>query len=107
MLSIKRRPILSDIWKDEKNAKIEGKKSNLAQNADAASKDRLDAEKKVAATMAAAHSAKLAALSAPPEILPMDTPAEAEAPAETEVPVAEAPAAEEPAKTEGEAPAAE
>ncbi|MBK9763095.1 MAG: 30S ribosomal protein S16 [Flavobacteriales bacterium] len=96
-----------DIWKNEKNAKVEGKKSNLAQNADAASKDRLDAEKKVAATMAAAHSAKLAALSAPPENLPMDTPAEVEAPAETEVPVAEAPAAEEPAKSEGEAPAAE
>lgn len=85
-----------DTWKNEKAAKIEGKKSNLAQSADASYKERLDAEKKVAATMAAAHSAKLAALSAPPEILPMDTPAEAEAPV-----------AEEPATTEGEAPAAE
>ncbi len=101
-----------DSWKNEKTAKIEGKKSQLAQSADAETKERLDVEKKVASTMAAAQSAKLAALSAPPEIMPMDTPTEtteeapaAEAAAE-EAPVAEAPVAEEP-KVEGETPAAE
>ena len=66
-----------DIWRNEKNAKIEGKKNKLAQNAEAESKARLDAERKVASDMAAALSAKLAALSAPPEIMPMDTPTDA------------------------------
>lgn len=71
-----------DIWMNEKTAKIEGKKSKLAQGAQAAEKARIDAENKKSADRAAAISAKLAAASS-------------EAPA----PAAEA--------TEGEAPAAE
>ncbi len=69
-----------DIWLNEKNAKIEGKKSRLANESDAASKARLDAEKKKASDMAAALSAKLAAASTPPVT--------------EEAPVEEAPAAE-------------
>jgi len=82
-----------DSWLNEKNTKIEAKKSGLAEGKDAAHKARVDAEKKKAADMAAALSAKLAALSAPPVIEPMET--------------EEAPAAEEAPATEGEAPAAE
>jgi len=79
-----------DIWKNEKTAKIEGKKSKLAEGAGATVKARLDAEKKVAADMAAVQSAKLAALSAAPVIMPMaeEAPAE-EVPAEGEAPAAE------------------
>ena len=106
-----------DTWLTEKNSKIDGKKNKLAQSAEAADKARLDAERKKASDMAAAHSAKLAALSAPPEIMPMEPAADA-----AEAPVAETPAAEvaaeapaaeaapeAPAETpkEGEAPAAE
>ena len=80
-----------DIWKNEKNAKVEGKKNSLAQGAEALSKARLDAERKVASDMAAVHSAKLAALSAPPVIEPMVT-EEAVAEVPAEAPVAEAPA---------------
>jgi small subunit ribosomal protein S16 len=73
-----------DIWKNEKTAKIEGKKSRLAEGADAATKARLDAERKKAADMAATLSAKLAAASAPPpaEEAPAEGDAPAEAPAE-------------------------
>ncbi|MBP6311006.1 MAG: 30S ribosomal protein S16 [Flavobacteriales bacterium] len=98
-----------EAWLSEKNSKIDGKKNKLAQSAEAATKDRLEAERKKAADMAAAHSAKLAALSAPPEIIPMEPAADAaEAAPEAateETPVAEAPAADAP--KEGEAPAAE
>ncbi|MEX1132346.1 MAG: 30S ribosomal protein S16 [Flavobacteriales bacterium] len=83
-----------DSWLNEKNTKIEAKKSGLAQGKDAAHKTRIEAEKKKASDMAAALSAKLAALSAPPVIEPMETEeapaAEGEAPAaENEAPAAE------------------
>lgn len=115
-----------DTWLNEKNSKVEAKKSGLAEGKDAAHKARIEAESKKAADMAAAHSAKLAALAAPPVIEPMestDAPAEeaaneapvAEAPAATEAPAEEAPVAEAPAAeaatetpaAEGEKPAAE
>src|SRR5690606_29361162 len=51
-----------DTWLNEKNSKVEAKKSDLAQGKDAAYKARIDAESKKAADMAAAQSAKLAAL---------------------------------------------
>jgi len=82
-----------DIWKNEKNAKIEGKKSKLAQGAESSAKARLDAEKKVAADMAAALSAKLAAATyVPPPAA--EAPAEEAPAAEAEAPAADAPAAE-------------
>lgn len=81
-----------DIWLNEKNTKIEGKKSSLAQSKDAAQKARLEAEQKKAADMAAALSAKLAAAQAPPAV--EAAPEEAgEAPADA-APEGEAPAAE-------------
>jgi small subunit ribosomal protein S16 len=55
-----------DAWLNEKTAKIEAKKSNLANAKDAANKARIEAEQKKAADMAAAISAKLAAATAPP-----------------------------------------
>lgn len=70
-----------DIWKNEKNAKIEGKKSKLAQGADSAQKARLEAETKKAADHAAALSAKLAAVAAV-EAPAVEAAAEGEAPAE-------------------------
>lgn len=70
-----------DIWKNEKNAKIEGKKNKLAQGADAAQKARIDAENKKAADKAAALSAKLAAAAAV-EAPAAEAPAEGDAPAE-------------------------
>lgn len=74
-----------DIWKNEKTAKIEGKRTKLAQGAEAAEKARIEAENKKSADRAAAISAKLAAAVAP-EVAP-----EAEAPAaEGEAPAAEA-----------------
>ena len=87
-----------ELWLNEKNSKIEGKKSKLVQSAESATKDRLDSERKKASVMAASHSAKLAALSAPPEIMPMESAGEEEATAES---APETPAAETP--TEGEA----
>jgi small subunit ribosomal protein S16 len=79
-----------DIWKNEKNAKIENKKSKLAQGAESNAKARLEAEKKVAADMAAALSAKLAAAAyVPPPAVVEEAPA-----AEAEAPAADAPAAE-------------
>ena len=81
-----------DAWMNEKNTKIESKRTKLADGKDKAAKDRIAAELKKSEEMAAKLSAKLAAASA-------------EAPA----PVAEAPAEEAaaPAASEGEAPAAE
>lgn len=55
-----------DAWLNEKTAKIEAKKSNLANAKAAANKARIEAEQKKAADMAAAISAKLAAATAPP-----------------------------------------
>ena len=78
-----------DIWRNEKTAKIEGKKNRLDQTKEQAERQRLEAESKKSADRAAALSEKLAAQQAPP-------PAE-EAPAE------EAAAGQQ----EGEAPAAE
>lgn len=75
-----------DIWMNEKNAKVEAKRSKLGEAADKAARERIAAENKKAEEKAAKISAKLAAASA------------------VEVPAAEA-AAEAPA--EGEAPAAE
>ncbi len=110
-----------DIWKNEKNTKIEEKKSKLGQSKEASERDRLAAEKKKSDTRAAALSAKLASANAPAmsEIPADEAPAEAEAQAEApaaeaqaEAPAAEAPetstpeaSAETPA--EGEKPAAE
>lgn len=74
-----------DIWLNEKNAKIESKRSKLAAGKDSAAKARIEAELKKAEEMAAKLSAKLAAASAE----------------------ASAPVAEEAPATEGEAPAAE
>lgn len=77
-----------DIWKNEKTTKIEGKKSKLAQGAEAAQKARIEAETKKAADHAAALSAKLAAAEAPAVEAPIadepaaDAPAEGDAPAE-------------------------
>jgi small subunit ribosomal protein S16 len=74
-----------DIWKNEKTAKIEGKKSKLAAGKTDAEKARIAAELKKSEEKAAAISAKLAASSA--------SAAPAEAPAESEA-APEAPAAE-------------
>lgn len=76
-----------DIWKNEKTAKIEGKRNKLAQGADAAQKARIEAELKKSDDRAAALSAKLAAATAEPvaeaPAETADAPAEGEAPAET------------------------
>ena len=81
-----------DIWLNEKNTKIEAKRSNLGQAADKEKKDRVTAETKKAEAFAAKLSAKLAAASA--AALPaFEAPvAEAEAPAAEDE--AAAPAAE-------------
>jgi len=74
-----------DSWMNTKTAKIESKKSGLAQTADAAKKARLAAETKKASDMAAALSAKLAAATyvapAPVEEAAPEAAAEGEAPA--------------------------
>jgi small subunit ribosomal protein S16 len=72
-----------DSWMNTKTAKIESKKSGLAQTADAAKKARIAAETKNASDMAAALSAKLATAT---YVAP--------AAAEEAAPEAEAPAAE-------------
>lgn len=82
-----------DIWLNEKNAKIEGKKTRLAASADDALKARIAAETKKADEMAAALSAKLAAASAPPPAAEEAAP-EADAPPAEEAATPEAPAAE-------------
>lgn len=86
-----------DVWMNEKNAKVEAKRSSLGKAADDADRARLAAENKKADEMAAKLSAKLAAASVEPAAAP-------EAPAE-EAAAAEAPATE--AAAESEAPAAE
>jgi small subunit ribosomal protein S16 len=75
-----------DSWMNEKNAKIESKKSKSGpRTADAAKKARLAAETKKASDMAAALSAKLAAATyvapAPVEEAAPEAAAEGEAPA--------------------------
>ena len=74
-----------DIWKNEKTAKIEGKKSKLAAGKTDAEKARIAAELKKAEEKAAAISAKLAASSA--DAAPAEAPAEGEA--SPEAPAAE------------------
>jgi small subunit ribosomal protein S16 len=78
-----------DIWLNEKNTKIEAKRTNLSSGAEQANKARMDAEKKKAAEMAAKLSAKLAAAAYVPPA-PVEE-AAAEAAAEEAAP--EAPAA--------------
>lgn len=76
-----------DGWMNEKNAKVEAKRTKLAAGKESAAKDRIAAELKKSEDMAAKLSAKLAAASAPPPA--------AEAPAEeAAAPAAEAPAAD-------------
>jgi len=73
-----------DIWMNEKNAKIEAKRSNLGKAAEKAVADRIATDNKKAAEMAAKLSAKLAAASAAAEaaaIPAVEAPAEGEAPA--------------------------
>lgn len=82
-----------DAWMNEKNAKVESKRTKLADGKDKAAKDRVAAELKKSEEMAAKLSAKLAASAA----------AEVAAPAAGEAP-ADAPAE---AAAEGDAPAAE
>ena len=100
-----------DIWKNEKNAKVEAKKSKLGQTKEQAERERLDAEKKKSDDRAAALSAKLAALHAPPA---EEAPAAEAAPEAEATPEAEASAegnapaeGEAPAQKDGETPAAE
>ncbi|HRH37456.1 MAG TPA: 30S ribosomal protein S16 [Flavobacteriales bacterium] len=78
-----------DVWMNEKTAKVEAKRTKVADGKTDAEKARIAAETKKANDMAAALSAKLAAAAA----------AETAAPAVEEAPAAEA--------AEGEAPAAE
>ena len=98
-----------DIWMNEKNAKVEAKRSKLGQAADAEMRTRVADETKKAAAMADKLSAKLAeasaaAVAAAAPVIEAATEVVAEAPAEavaetpaTEAPAAEAPATEEPA----------
>lgn len=75
-----------DIWKNEKNTKIEEKKNRLGKGREDADRERLAAEKKKSDDRAAALSAKLAAANAPAE----EAPAEGEATeGESEAPAAE------------------
>jgi small subunit ribosomal protein S16 len=80
-----------DIWNNEKSTKIEEKKSRLGQTKEQAEKARIDAENKKSSDRAAALSAKLAALHAPPPPPAEEAPAEEAqaAPAEGEAPAAE------------------
>ncbi len=77
-----------DIWLNEKNTKIEAKRSKLATGAEQAEKARVEAEKKKAEAIAAKVSAKLAAA------IPVEAPSTEEAPAAEGEAAAEAPAAE-------------
>lgn len=74
-----------DIWLNEKNTKIEAKRSNLGKAAEKETADRVAAETKKAQAKAAAISAKLAAASA----VPAEPAAEAAEAAEGEAPAAE------------------
>ncbi|MCB0790470.1 MAG: 30S ribosomal protein S16 [Flavobacteriales bacterium] len=90
-----------DIWVNEKSTKIEAKRKDLGDAAEAAMKDRIAGETKKAEDMAAALSAKLAAASAE-EVAAVETPAEdqpdavegTEVPATDSSEVSEAPAAD-------------
>jgi small subunit ribosomal protein S16 len=81
-----------DVWFNEKNAKIEAKRSGLHKAADKELADRIAAENKKAEEMAAKLSAKLAAASA--EAAPAPVVAEEAPAAEGEAPATETPAAE-------------
>ena len=81
-----------DMWMNEKNAKIEAKRTNVATGKVDEHKARIAAELKKSQDMAAALSAKLAAASVPFEAPAAAEEAPAEAPAAAEAP--EAPAAD-------------
>jgi len=84
-----------DAWMNEKNAKVESKRSRLAAGKDKADKDRVAAELKKSEDMAAKLSARLAAASAEAPAPAADASAEEAAPAaESEAPAADAAAAE-------------
>jgi len=73
-----------DIWLNEKNAKVEAKRSSLGKAAEKALADRVAADKKKADDIAAKLSAKLAAAAAEAEaaaVPAVETLAEGEAPA--------------------------
>lgn len=55
-----------EAWMGEKKNKVESKRTNVADSASKAYKDRVAAETKKAQDMAAALTAKLAAAAAPP-----------------------------------------
>jgi len=98
-----------EIWSNEKNVKVDAKRTKVATAAEGETKARLAEETKKAAKMAATLSAKLAAAepaAAPP---PAEVEAPVEAASEVEAPVAAAPVAEAPAVVApaAEAPAAE
>ena len=76
-----------DIWMNEKNAKVEAKRSSVGKAAEKAIADRVAADNKKAEDMAAKLSAKLAAASAAAEAAAV--PAVEAAPAEGEAPAAE------------------
>ena len=76
-----------DIWLNEKNTKIESKRTKLGQAAEKENADRVAAETKKAQEKAAAISAKLAAASA--AAVPAAAEATEEAAAEGEAPAAE------------------
>lgn len=79
-----------DIWINEKNAKIEAKRTSVAAGKSGAEKERIAAELKKSQEMAAALSAKLAKAAAEETAAP----AAEEAPAEATAAEGEAPAAE-------------
>ncbi|MFT3885168.1 MAG: 30S ribosomal protein S16 [Flavobacteriales bacterium] len=78
-----------DAWLNEKNTKIEGKRTKLGQAEEAAQKDRVAAETKKAQEKAASISAKLAAASATAAPAVEEAAPAAEGEAAAEAPVAE------------------
>jgi small subunit ribosomal protein S16 len=68
-----------EAWMGEKKNKVEAKRTNLADTASKAYKDRVTAETKKAQDMAAALTAKLAAAAAPAAEAAPEAPAEGEA----------------------------
>ncbi len=80
-----------DIWMNEKNAKVEAKRTKLSASASDAERSRVADETKKAEAMAAKLSAKLAAASAEAEP-PAPVVAEEAAPVEAPAPEAETPA---------------
>ncbi|MCB0795710.1 MAG: 30S ribosomal protein S16 [Flavobacteriales bacterium] len=93
-----------DAWLNEKNTKIEGKRKDLDAAASAAMAARTEQETKKAQDMAAALSAKLAAVEAPPA---EPSPGDGAAPVADDAPAAEAAPAEDAAPVAEAAPSAE